>query len=60
MPVDPLPILGDARRHPAENMRCQVFDAHPGQNQVPAIVSDEPDVAPPGFRVPTNVAIATA
>ena len=29
MPVDPLPVSGDPRRHAAQDMRRQVFDRYP-------------------------------
>src|SRR5436305_14731981 len=41
-------------------MRGQVRDLHPRQYQKPCVVCDKPNVAPPRFRTPTDVAVAAA
>src|SRR5579864_3871335 len=60
MPVDPLPICGDPRRHAAQNVRRQVLDPHPRQNQESRVVSEEADITTALFGAPANVAVATA
>ena len=39
-------------------MRRQVRHTHPGQNQKPTLVGNEPDVFPPGLLRPTDEAIS--
>src|SRR5664279_1667141 len=58
MPVHALPISGDAPRHAAQDMRCQVLDPDPRQDQEPGVVSDEADIATSRFRAPADVAVA--
>ena len=41
MPVHPLPVVGDPRRHAAQNVRRQVLHPHPRQNQESRVVGDE-------------------
>src|ERR1019366_3668427 len=60
MSVLPLPVLGDPRRHAAQNMRRQVLDSYPRQNQESRVVSEEVDVATTRFGAPAEVAVATA
>src|SRR5258708_32990023 len=33
MPIHLLPVIGDPRRHAAQQMRCQMLYPHPGQDQ---------------------------
>ena len=49
MTVDTLPVHGQQASHAPENMRRQMVDLHPRQDQVTGIVGDEPDVAAPGL-----------
>jgi ATP-dependent exoDNAse (exonuclease V) alpha subunit len=58
MAVRLLPIVGDPRRHAAENMRCQMLDAYPRENQKARVVGEESDVASPRFGAPSDVAVA--
>src|SRR5438874_3967501 len=44
----------------SQNVRGQVRDLHPRQNQKPRVVCDEANVAPPSFRTPADVAVAAA
>ena len=60
MPVHPLPVVGDPRRHPAQNVRRQMLHPNPRQNQKSRVVGEEADVAPPRFLVPADVAVARA
>ena len=46
--------------HSPQNVRGQVRNLYPRQNQKPCVVCDEADVAPPRFRTPTDVAVAAA
>src|SRR5260370_11609082 len=54
MPVQPLPVLGDTRRHAAQNMRGQMLDTNPRQNQKATLIAQQSDVAPPRFRAPPD------
>src|SRR6516162_6781501 len=58
MTIEVLPVLGDAHGHAAQNVGSQVLHLDPGQNQEPCVVSQEANIAPPGFRTPADVAIA--
>jgi hypothetical protein len=60
MPIHLLPVIGDPRRHAAQDMRCQVLHSYPGQDQEARVVSDEADVAAARCCVPADVAVATA
>src|SRR5438105_4778705 len=46
MPVKAFPVS----RYPRRQMR----NSNPGQHQIPAVISDEPDVAPPRFPAPAD------
>src|SRR5450631_4038763 len=59
MPIHLLPVIGDPRRHAAQQMRCQMLDPHPGQDQEARVVSDEADAAASRCSVPADVAITT-
>jgi hypothetical protein len=58
--VHPPPIIGKHRGHTTGDVRRQMRDAHPGQNQKPRVRGDEADVAPPRFRVPAAIAVSAA
>jgi hypothetical protein len=60
VPVDSLPVSRDLQRHAPQDMRRQVLDLYPGQDQESRVVSDEAEVATACFGVPTDVAVATA
>ena len=60
MPVHPLPVIGDPRRHAAENVRRQMFDPDPRQNEKAGVVGDEADIAAPRFGAPADITVATA
>src|SRR3954452_25606451 len=47
-------------RHSSQNVRGQVRNLHPRQNQKTRIVCDTANVSPPRFRTPTDVAVAAA
>src|SRR3954466_569533 len=47
-------------RHSSQNVRGQVRNLHPRQNQKTRVVCDTPNVAPPRSRTPTDVAVAAA
>jgi len=59
MTVHLLPVIGDPRRHPAQDMRGQMLDPHPGQDQEARVVRDKTDIAAPRRGVPADVAITT-
>ena len=60
MAVHLLPVIGDPRRHAAQQMRSQMLDPYPGQDQEARVVSDEADVAAARCAVPADVAVAAA
>src|SRR5664279_1100518 len=57
VPVDALPILRDLPGHAAEDVRCQVRDSNPRQNQKARVVGEEADVAPPCLAAPADEAV---
>ena len=59
MPIYLLPVIGDPRRHAAQQMRCQMLDPHPGQDKETGVVSDEADAATSRSSVPADVTITT-
>src|SRR5262249_48083848 len=60
MAIHLLPVCGDLRRHAAENVRSQIFDANPRQNEETAVVRDEADIASARLGAPTDITVATA
>ena len=58
--VHAFPIIGKSRRHTSQNVRRQMENPDPGQNQKARIVGNEADIAPPRFRTPADVAIPAA
>ena len=60
MTVHLLPVAGDPRRHPAQDMRRQMLDPHPWQDKEARVVRDKTDIAAPRSSVPADVAIAAA
>ena len=60
MPVHLLPVIGDPRRHPAQDMRRQMLDPHPRQDQETRVVGDKADAAAPRRGIPADVAVAAA
>jgi len=57
MTVHLLPVIGDPRRHPAQDMRSQMLDPNPRQDQEARVVRDKTDAASPRRGVPSDVAI---
>jgi len=57
MTVHLFPVIGDPRRHPAQDMRRQMLDPHPGQDQEARVVRDEADIATPRRRIPADVTV---
>src|SRR5256885_12858892 len=47
-------------RRSSQNVRGQMRNLHPRQNQKTRVVCDTANVAPPRFRIPTDVAVAAA
>ena len=60
MTVHLLPVVGDPRRHPAQDMRRQMLDPHPRQDQEARVVRDETDAAAPRRGIPADVAVTAA
>src|ERR1017187_5043108 len=60
VPIGALPVLRQPLGDAAENVRGQVRHRHPGQNREATVVGQKADVAPPGFRIPADVAVAAA
>ena len=60
MTVHLLPVVGDPCCHPAQDMRRQMLDPHPRQDQEARVVSDETDVAAPRRGVPADIAVTAA
>ena len=60
MPVDALPVSRGSAHHLTLNVRRQMGDAHPRQNEVARIVGEEADIATPSFCRPTDEAITRA
>ena len=44
MPVDPLPVLRQDPRHPAQDVRRQVRDLDPRQDEEPQVVRQEAEI----------------
>ena len=59
MPVHPLPVIGDPRCHPAQDMQRQMLHPYPRQDQEARVVSDKSDAAAPRRGIPADVEIAT-
>src|ERR1017187_4977708 len=57
VPVDAFPILRDLPGHAAQDVRSQVRDSDPWQNQKARVVGEEADVAPPSLAVPADEAV---
>src|ERR1035437_8870427 len=57
VPVDAFPILRDLAGHAAEDVRSQVRDSDPRQNQNGGVVGEESVVAPPSRPPPADEAI---
>jgi len=55
MAVHLLPVFGDPRRHAAENVRCQIFDTDPRQNEKAGVICDEADIAPTRLGAPSDI-----
>src|SRR6516162_2122249 len=56
--IEALPVLGDAHRHAAQNVGCQMLDFDPRQNQEARVVGEEANVASSRFRTPAEVTVA--
>ena len=50
VPIDPLPVLGQEPGHPPQQMRGQVRDFDPRQDQEAKVVGDQADVPSTSFR----------
>jgi len=57
-PVDPRPIARQHQRHPTQNMRCQVRNMNPWQDQETCVVGNETNIAAASFRRPSDETIA--
>ena len=60
MAVHPFPVVGQSAGHLPQNVRRQMRNLDPGQDQKARVIGDEADVAPPRFRAPADVAVAAA
>ncbi len=60
MAVHPLPVYGQGGRYLAQNVRRQMRNPDPRQNQEARVVSDEADVAPARFGAPSYITVAAA
>ena len=58
MPIDPLPVQRQASSYPTQQVRGQMRNLHPGQNQEAAIVSQEADILAARLGQPANEAVA--
>src|SRR5580704_15905257 len=58
VPIETLPVLGDAHGHAAQNVGGEMFHLDPGQNQVTRVISKKANITPPRCRTPADVAIA--
>ena len=58
--IDPLPVFGQEPGHPPQQMRGQVRDFDPRQNQEAKVVGDQADVVSTSFRRPANEAVPAA
>src|SRR6266851_946212 len=57
MCVHPLPIFRDSPRHPPQDVRSQMIDCDPRQDQKPRVVGEEANVPPPCVLAPANEAV---
>jgi hypothetical protein len=58
MPVDTLPVPGDAARHLTQNVRGQMRNVDPRHNEIARMVGEKTEITPPHFRRPANEAVA--
>jgi hypothetical protein len=58
--VHPFPVAAQRPSHLPQKVRGQVGNLNPRQDQKPRVVGQEANVAPPGFRVPADIAVAAA
>jgi hypothetical protein len=54
------PVIGDPRCHPPQDMRRQMLDPHPRQDQEARVVCDKTDAAAPRRCVLSDVVITAA
>jgi hypothetical protein len=60
VPIHSFPVVRQSGRHPAENVRRQMWRTDPGQDQKTCVVSDEPNVALASFLIPADEPIPAA
>jgi hypothetical protein len=60
MAVHPIPIVRQGARHLPQNVRRQMRNLNPGQNQKARVRSNETDVAAPFFGTPSCISVPAA
>src|ERR1700733_8719062 len=60
MCIEPLPVARDLPGHAPQNVRCQMRNCHPRQNQKTAIVGQQMNIAPPCFHSPADEPVAAS
>ena len=60
MAVHPLPVSGQHGRHVARNVRSQMRNPDPRQNEEARVVSNEANIAPARLGAPSRITVAAA
>jgi integrase len=60
VPVDPFPVRRDSSRHLTENVRRQMRDTDPRQNERARIIGEKADITAPRLCRPADKAVAGA